>query len=285
MMENVIEIESLRKEYKDFTLNDISFNVPKGYITGLIGPNGAGKTTIIKLIMNIIRRQAGTISVFGLDNAEHEAEVKNRIGFVHDVPSFYGNESLEAFAVLVGSYYSGWNQEKFYNHLRNFELEAKKKFKTLSKGSRMKFAIALALSHDADLIIMDEPTAGLDPIFRRELIEMLAEILQNENKSVLFSTHITSDLDRVADFLVYISDGTVEFSMSKVSLQENWAIIKSARDFITPDNRSLFKGWRTHAHGCEALTDNVGLARKQLPPDVVIERPALEDLMYLMNRR
>jgi ABC-2 type transport system ATP-binding protein len=282
-MENVIEVESLAKEYTGFRLKDISFSIPKGYITGLVGPNGAGKTTIIKLIMNLITRQGGTIKVFGLDNLEHDVEIKDRIGFVYDTPYFYEDQDLRTLVSTIGPFYSKWDNKKFSSLLERFGLSPRKKFMSLSKGMKTKFALALALSHDADWIILDEPTAGLDPLFRREFLDMLTEIIQNEEKSVLFSTHITSDLDRAADYTVIIDNGEILCSLWKDEMQEKWGVVKGREDFITPKNKMLFKGWRKHPHGFEALTSDVPHVRQLLAGSVLIEHPTLEDLLYFMH--
>ncbi len=282
-MENVIEIESLAKEYTGYRLKDVSFNIPKGYITGLVGPNGAGKTTIIKLIMNLITKQGGTIKIFGLDNLEHEVEIKDRIGFVYDTPYFYEDQDLQTLMSTIGPFYSRWDSKKFFSLLDRFGLSPRKKFMSISKGMKTKFALALALSHDADLIILDEPTAGLDPLFRREFLDMLTEIIQNEEKSILFSTHITSDLDRAADYTVIIDNGEILCSLWKDEIQEKWGVVKGREDFITPENRMLFKGWKKHPHGFEALTSDVPQVRQLLANTVLIEHPTLEDLLFYMH--
>jgi ABC-2 type transport system ATP-binding protein len=291
-MENVIEIESLRKEYSNYTfmkevsfeLKNVSFAVPKGYITGLIGPNGAGKTTIIKLIMNLIRRGGGTVKVFGLDNVKDEVEIKDRIGFVYDTPYFYGDQYLKTLMYAIGPFYSRWNDKQCLSLLDRFGLSPKKKFNSLSKGMKTKFALALALSHDADLIIMDEPTAGLDPVFRREFLEMLGEIIQSEEKSVLFSTHITSDLDRVADYAVFIENGELLCTLWKDEIQEKWGIVRSRENIVTEENKSLFKGWRIHQYGFEALTGDVSQVRALVHGEMVVEKPTLEDIIFFLHK-
>jgi ABC-2 type transport system ATP-binding protein len=282
-MENVIEIEALAKEYTGFRLKDVTFGIPKGFITGLVGPNGAGKTTIIKLIMNLIRREGGKINVFGLDNIEHDVEIKDRIGFVYDTPYFYEDQNLQTLMSTIGPFYSKWDSKKFSLLLDRFGLSPRKKFVSLSKGMKTKFALALALSHDADLIILDEPTAGLDPLFRREFLDMLTEIIQNEEKSILFSTHITSDLDRAADYTVIIDNGEILCCLWKDEIQEKWGVVKGREDFITPENRMFFKGWRKHPYGFEALTSDVPHVRQLLAGNVLIEHPTLEDLLYYMH--
>jgi ABC-2 type transport system ATP-binding protein len=283
-MENVLEVKSLRKNYKGFSLKDLSFAIPKGYVTGLIGPNGAGKTTIIKLIMNLIRKDGGSIQVFGMDNLEHEIEIKSRIGFVYDTHYFYEDMSLNAIKSAIGPFYSTWDEKTYASLIERFELPSRKKFKSLSKGMKMKFAIALALSHDADFIIMDEATLGLDPVFRREFLEMLSQIIQDENKSVLFSTHITSDLERIADYIVFAQDGSIIFSTSKDELLENWGMVRAREDFRHPENATIFKGFRRREHVFEGLTCDVSAARRTLGSDSVIDKASLEDIMFFISK-
>jgi ABC-2 type transport system ATP-binding protein len=283
-MDNVIEIESLRKTYKDFILKNISLTIPKGYITGLIGPNGAGKTTIIKLIMSLINRDEGAIKIFGLDNKQHEVEIKDRIGFVYDTPYFYEDQNLLTLMRSIGPFYSKWNEKHFLDLLDRFGLSRKKNFGSLSKGMKTKFSLALALSHDADLIIMDEPTTGLDPVFRREFLEMLSEIMQNEEKSVVISTHITSDLDRIADYVIFIDNGDLLCSLWKDEIQEKWRIVKSREDLITEENKHLFRGWRKSHYGFEALTSDMPAVRQMVSSDTMTEKPTLEDLMFFMHK-
>lgn len=283
-MDNVIEIESLRKEYKDFALKDISFSVPKGYITGLLGPNGAGKTTIIKLIMNLVRKSSGSVRIFDLDNIEHGVQIRERIGFVFDTPYFYEDQSVNVLGRAIGPFYSRWDQRRFESLMERFQLPARKPFASLSKGMKTKFALALALSHDADLIIMDEPTTGLDPLFRREFLELLREIIQSEEKSVLFSTHITSDLDRIADYAVFIEDGQLHCALWKDEIQEKWGIVRSRDDFITESNKSLFRGWRKHEYGIEGLTNDLARIRQLSLADLVVEKPTLEDILFFLHK-
>jgi ABC-2 type transport system ATP-binding protein len=284
MMENVIEIESLRKEYKDFTLKDISFNVPRGYVTGLIGPNGAGKTTIIKLIMGLVRKKSGSIKIFGLDNLEHGVQIKDRIGFVYDIPYFYEDQHLGTLGMSIGRFYSKWDTQYFNSLLERFQLSPKKSFGALSKGMRTKFALAMALSHDADLIIMDEPTTGLDPLFRWELLEMLREIIQSEEKSILFSTHITSDLDRIADHTIFVEGGELHCALWKDETQERWGIVRAREDFITESNKKLFRGWRKRAYGVEALAIDLPKVRQLGLTGLVIEKATLEDILFFLHK-
>ncbi len=283
-MENVLEISSLRKTYDDFTLNDVSFSLPEGFIMGLIGPNASGKTTIIKLIMNLIRKEAGQVRIFSKDNIEDEVEIKSRIGFVYDTPPFHGHLSLREIKLIVASFYTNWDDTLFKKYADEFDLPLAKKFKTLSRGVKMKFSFAVALSHNADFIILDEPTSGLDPVFRRKLLEVFSGIIQDEKKSILFSTHITSDLERIADYITFINEGSIVFSESKDLLMENWALIKGGKELLNKENRLLFSGIREREFGFEALTSNVKKAEKKLKKDIVIEKASLEDIMFFITK-
>lgn len=281
-----LEIEGLRKEYKGFILKDVSFKIPPGYIMGLIGPNGAGKTTIIKLILNLVQRDDGEIKVFGLENMQNEVEVKSRIGFVHEVPTFYDYLKLEQMKSIIARFYSKWDDTLFHKLCKEFDLPLNKKINKLSRGMKMKFSLALALSHEADFILMDEPTSGLDPVFRRELLERLSGLIQDEKKTVLFSTHITSDLERTADYITYIQDGEILFSATKDELLENWAIIKGGNDILDDNIKSFFQGVRKTSFGFKALTNRAMEARRILSgQEAVIEKASLDDIMFFLGRR
>jgi ABC-2 type transport system ATP-binding protein len=283
-MDNILEVKALRKVYKGFTLNDVSFQLPRGYIMGLIGPNGAGKTTIIKLIMNLVHKNGGEIRVFGRDHIQDEVAVKSRIGFVYDIPPLYEHLNLKQMKRIIAPFYDQWDEGVFNRYLEEFELEPKKRIKTLSRGMKMKFALAIALSHHADFIIMDEPTSGLDPVFRREFLEILSDLIQDEKKSVLFSTHITTDLERIADFITFIHRGEIVFSTSKDEVLENWGIVKAGKELLHEESRSFLKGYRKSEFGFEGLTDNRGEAVRRFGGDAVIERASLEDIMFLIGK-
>ncbi len=283
-MDGAIEIKDLKKSYRDFALNGVSFFLPQGYIMGLVGPNGAGKTTIIKLIMNLIRKDGGEIKVFGKDHLRNEAEIKSRIGFVYEIPYFYDDVSLRDIKSAVALFYRKWDEKLFSSLGEEFGLPLDKVFKKLSHGMKMKFSIALALSHDADLLIMDEPTSGLDPVFRRELLERLSGLIQNERKSVLFSTHITSDLERIADYITFIKDGSLIFASTKDEIKENWGIIKGGRDLLNGRHRELFRGCRETAFGFEGLTSDLREARRVFGAGAVIEAASIEDIMVFMDK-
>lgn len=284
-MDYILEVRNLRKEFKNFTLDNISFKLEPGYIMGFIGPNGAGKSTTIKLIMNLLKKDGGEISIFGKDHEEHEKEVKNRIGFVYDENYYYEDLTINTMKNVVASFYSNWDDNKFNEYIKEFDLNPKAKIKTLSKGMKMKFSLAIALSHNADLIIMDEPTSGLDPVFRREILDILYRVIEDERKSIFFSTHITTDLEKIADYITFINKGKIVFSQSKDEILENYGIVKGGLNILDEDVRKEFIGIRETRVGFEALTDNMDKTRKRFGNQVLIERATLEDIMVYSVRR
>jgi len=283
MTEQALQVLGLRKTFKGFSLKDVSFELPKGYVMGLVGPNGAGKTTIIKLIMNLLTREAGEVRVLGLDNRKQEAEAKAKIGFVYDVMPFYSDVSLLDIKRAVAPFYEKWDDRLFQELVSTFELPLKKKVKKLSQGMRTKFALALALSHGAELLILDEPTTGLDPVFRRELLHGLSGLLQDEKKSVLFSTHITSDLERIADYVTFIRDGSVLLTETREELREVWGVVRGDESVVSALDPSLRRGARRHSHGMDLLTCDASAARRALGSSAVVERASFEDIVVLLD--
>jgi ABC-2 type transport system ATP-binding protein len=284
-MDHALEISSLRKEYPGFTLRDVSFALPPGHIMGLIGPNGAGKTTVIKLILNIVRPSAGAVKVFGLDNVEREEDVKSRIGFVLDETPFYGYLKASGVASVMAPFYAKWDGARFERLCREFELPPGKRVNALSRGMKMKLALAVALSHGAELILLDEPTSGLDPVFRRELLERLSGLIRDGRTSVLFSTHITSDLERVADYITCLRDGELVFSAAREEILEKWATVKGPIELLAGESATLFRGVSRGPYGFTALTADKEEARRRLAGrGAVIERVRLDDLVFFLGR-
>jgi ABC-2 type transport system ATP-binding protein len=284
-MDPLLEVKNLRKHFKDFTLKDISFTLDRGYIMGFIGPNGAGKSTTIKLIMNLLKKDGGEIKVFGRDNIRHEGEIKNRIGFVYDENYFYEELTVLEMKKIISPFYNNWDENAFAKYLKEFALPPKKKIKDLSKGMKMKFSLTIALSHRADLLIMDEPTSGLDPLIRSELLEILSYLIQDENKGIFFSTHITSDLDKIADYVTLINDGEIILSAAKDDILDNYGLIKGAKDLLDPEVRKNFIGIRENQFGFEGLILDKQKAKRLFREHAVIEKPSLEDIMLYYTRR
>lgn len=278
-MEKILEVINLRKEYKGFTLEEISFSLPRGFIMGFIGPNGAGKSTTIKLIMNLIRKDDGEIKVFGLDNIACEQIIKQNIGFVYDENYYYEELTPAEMRGIIAPFYLRWDDDAYDGFLRSFGLPQKKKLKHFSRGMKTKFSLAVALSHSAELIIMDEPTSGLDPVFRREILDILLELLQDEQKSVLFSTHITSDLDRVADYINFINQGEIVFSEQRDIILEKYGLVRGSSELLDDKTRAQFVGIRETSFGFEALTRDRQKVGNLLKERAVVERAALEEIM------
>lgn len=218
--ENVLMLDNVSKSYSGFDLRNVSFELPRGYIMGFVGPNGAGKTTTIRLIMNLARPDSGDITVLGQQMPANQIELKRRIGYVPENHEFYSDMTVEWTAHFVRRHYPTWNEERFRDSLRRYDVDPRKKVGALSKGTRAKLAMALALAHHPELLILDEPTSGLDPVVRRELLSDLLEFVADGDRSVLFSTHITSDLERVADYITFIVNGQVAESDEREAMLE-----------------------------------------------------------------
>ncbi|HEY5583391.1 MAG TPA: ABC transporter ATP-binding protein [Ruminiclostridium sp.] len=252
-MINAIEINNLCKKYDSFALENISFSLPKGYIMGLIGPNGAGKTTTIKLMLNMLKKTAGDIKILGLDSVADQNKIKEIIGAVFDANYFVQDWTVKEVDKTIGIFYSNWDSEKFKTMIQRFGLDLNKKVKELSRGMQMKLMVACAFSHDAKLLILDEPTSGLDPVARDELTDLLSEFIEDGEKSVLFSTHITSDLDKIADYITFISNGNLFYTGTKDEFVDGFKIVKGGNKDITAEQEKKIIGIRKYSTGFEGL--------------------------------
>lgn len=283
-MENVIELRSVSKALKTFSVDKLDLQVKQGYVTGFIGANGAGKTTTMKLIMNLLQPDEGEVNVFGLNYAIHEKEIKDRIGFVFDSNIFYESLNLKDISRIVGPAYKRWDNKQFKAYVKQFELPLNKPIKTFSKGMQMKASIAIALSHDAELIIMDEPTAGLDPTFRRELLDIFQEVMIDGKRTILFSTHTTSDLERIADYIVLIDEGGILFQKPIYELREQYALVKGSTDLLDRDTESYFIKIDRSPSGFQALTKEIAKVKDVFGNHVVMEEASLEEIMFYIRR-
>ena len=283
---NILELNNINKKYDnqdDFAIKDVSFSLKEGYIMGLIGKNGAGKTSIINMIMNIVKLDSGNINIFKKDHIEYEKEIKDNIGFVYEDSNYYERLSVYEMKNLIAPFYSKWNDDEFNNYLKRFEINGNKKVSELSKGMKVKFSLSIALSHNAKLIIMDEPTSGLDPISRREMLDILQELIEKDKISVLFSTHITTDLDKIADFITYIDNGQVLFSKSKEEIMDKYKIIKAGLTDLDKIDEKIIIGINKTNLGFDGLIKSEDLNKLE-DIEYVIETPVIEDLMYYMGR-
>lgn len=283
-MEHVIELKNVNKKFKGFELKDFSIAIKKGYVTGFIGGNGVGKSTTIKLIMNILQPDSGGIKIFGLDYKKHEKEIKQRIGFVYDEGTFYEHLTLHEMKQVLKPTYKKWDDELFQSYVQSFQLPLNKKLKTFSKGMMMKASLAIALSHHAELIIMDEPTSGLDPIFRRELLDILHDLMQDGEKTIFFSTHITTDLDRIADYITFIHNGKHIFTSETYKIYEKYSIVKGNVDLLDADIEREFIALRKSMHGFEGLSANKEKVQSLFHDLALFEKATLEDIMYFTKK-
>ena len=278
-MSNILEARGLCKSFGAFSLKNVSFDVPSGYITGFIGPNGAGKTTTLKLILNASKRDAGSVKLFGRDSSLEQNE---NIGVVMDSPMYVDDWSLNDVQSAVLPFYKKWSKKLYAGYLKRFGLDPKKKVKELSRGMKVKLQIAAALSHDASALILDEPTSGLDPAARDEILDLLREFVTNENKSVLFSTHITSDLEKCADFITFIMNGAVAFSGAKDDLLEKYSRVTGGLRDLDERQKKLISGLREHGAGFEGLIETVNIPK--FSKNILTEPASLDEIIIFMNR-
>lgn len=282
-MNNAIEVNNLNKKFKEFSLQGVSFSLPKGYIMGFIGPNGAGKTTTIKLILNMLTRDSGSIELFGKDSISDEGSIKESIGVVLDNPFYVKDWKLKEIEKALAPFYRNWSRDKYYSLLAQFHLNPQKKVKELSRGMKMKLMITAALSHDAELLILDEPTSGLDAVARDELLDILTDFIADENKSVLFSTHITSDLEKIADYITVINNGGILFSDTKDELLGHYCLIKGGIGVISAEQKKKIIGYREYSVGFDGLIASDNLSG--FPESVIAEPCNLDEIVIRFNAK
>ena len=282
--DNAIEIKNITKRYEGFTLDDVSFSVPKGSIMGFIGQNGAGKTSTIKSLLNITSIDSGEIKLLGLDHIKDEFEIKKQIAVIFDELPFHDMLTPKNLARIFAGLYEDWSDEVFASYLTRFELPINKKVGKYSKGMKMKLQIACALSHNAKLLIMDEATTGLDPVVRDEILHIFMEYLRDGERSILMSSHITSDLEKVADSLCFIDGGRILLSGYKDEILENHGIIKCSKDAVKEIDDEDIVSIRYNDFGAEILTANRADASYKYR-DMIIDPATLDEIMlFYVNR-
>ena len=280
---NVIELKNVVRDYGDFKLDHISFAVPEGSVCGFIGQNGAGKTTTINLILDIINRDEGEINLFGKPVDQNHAYVREDVGVVFDEMGFHEFMTAKDINIMMKNIYKNWDEVAFFDYLKRFSLPSKKKCGAFSRGMRMKLQIAAAMSHKAKLLIMDEPTSGLDPIVRNEMIGIFRDFVVEEDHTILLSSHITGDLEKIADEVVFIDGGKIVLSGNKDEILEKHGILKCKKEEASKVSEALIVGVEEEAYSTSILVNDRHEAAK-LYPDMVIEEAALEDIMiYYVN--
>jgi ABC-2 type transport system ATP-binding protein len=285
-VEPLFEFRGVSKRLGSFILEEVSFSLPRGYIGGLIGPNGAGKTTLLRLLLGLSRPDRGEVRLFGQEVGAAGSQVRGRVGFVHELPTFPAHLSAERIAATVAPFYPLWDQPLYEELLAEFAIPARQRFGACSHGEQTKVALAVAMSHHAELLILDEPTTGLDPVFRSGLLDRLAAYLGDGQASVLFSTHITTDLERVADFVTFVRQGRIVFSTSQDEVMDRWWVVRGAPDRLDAEVRQWLAGWEVGPHAFAGLTAEAPSARQRLlDRGLVLEPATLDDILYFTGRR
>ncbi len=282
--QNAVEIKDLTKKYDGFTLDNISFNLPKGSIMGFIGQNGAGKTTTIRLMLNLIKKDSGSIKMLGMDNVKNEKEVKSLISAVFDELPFHEVLNADQLSVIMAGLFDQWDKNTYFNYLDRFSLPRKKQFGDFSKGMKMKLQIAAALSHGARLLIMDEATTGLDPVVRNEILDIFLEYLQDENNSILLSSHITTDLEKIADSVTFIDKGNILLSGNKDEIVESHGVIKCTNSQYKDIDPNDIISARLTDFGAEVMINNRQKSGKKYS-GLTIDNTTLEEIMLFYVRR
>ncbi len=282
MNENILEIRNLTKKFERFTLNDISLTLPKGAIMGFVGENGSGKTTTIKLILNELKKNDGTINVFGLDSVSDEIEIKENIGVVFSENHFNENFYPEQIGKLMRLAYKKWDMDVYNDYLKKFGLDKLQKIKEMSRGMKMKLAISVALSHDAKLLLLDEATSGLDPVVRNEILDIFYDFIMDGKRSVFLSSHITSDLEKVADYITFIRNGKIVMSETKEAMEEKFGVLRCKREDIKKVNPEYISGIRHGDFSTEVLVNDKNAVRK-IDECFVIDNANIEDIMTYMS--
>ena len=281
---NVIEVKNVTKDYGDFKIDNISFAVPEGSVCGFIGQNGAGKTTTIKAILDVINVDAGEIFVFGQDVKIDSARLREDIGVVFDEMGFHEFMTGKDINIMMKNIYKNWDENVFFEYLKKFSLPSKKPCGDFSRGMRMKLQIAVALSHNAKLLIMDEPTSGLDPIVRNEMLQIFREYVIEEDHTILLSSHITGDLEKLADEVVFINGGRILLAGNKDEILEKHGLLKCKKDELRDISDELIVHTEVETFGVTVLVNDKNACAK-LYPQMVIEQASLEDIMLFYVSR
>lgn len=277
----ILSVQNLNKSYEKFRLKGVSFKLDKGYIMGFIGRNGAGKTTTLKTMLNLAHADSGNVTVLGNDFMENEFACKQKIGFMLGGITYYPKKKIKTVTGVVKRFYDEWDDQAYERYLKRFDLDPNKRIDQLSAGMKVKYGLALALSHNAQLLILDEPTSGLDPVSRDDLLELFQELIEDGEKSILFSTQITSDLDKCADYITYIKNGEIIASTDKDDFLGSYKIVKGRAEQLTEDLKHKLIGYKTHSFGFSGLIKTADLGDSR---DLEVSPADSESIMIYIER-
>ncbi len=278
-----IEIENMSKRYDRFFLDKVSFKVPSGSIMGFVGENGAGKTTTIKAILNLVYPDEGSIRIWGNPSENISKELRAQIGVVFDGSNLHENLTTDNINKIMMNIYTNWDQRVFYDYLNRFKLPKNKKVKDFSRGMKMKLSISIALSHNSKLLVLDEATSGLDPMVREEILDIFMDFIQEEDHTILFSTHIISDIEKIADYVTFIHDGKIVFSENKDELIYKHGIIRCKKNDLEKIDRSYILATRESSYGAEAMIKDVDAFKKRYR-EFIPEKATIEEIMLFISR-
>lgn len=281
---NAIQIKNLQKNYKDFSLNIKELDVPSGYITGFIGPNGSGKTTTIKSILGMVKPNNGTIDVLSSDISKN-IKVKEDIAYVGDVSGFLEESKLSNLHKAISNFYSNWDETLYKRYINDFKINENKVYNDLSKGQKKQFELIMALSHHPKLLIMDEPTSSLDPLIRNDFLELMQSHMEIDNMTVFYSTHITTDLDKAADYIVMIYNGDILLQDEKDKILNNHVIVKSKKELLDKSIKKEFVSVKENSFGFDGLMANKEKAYELFGNEAIYEKCNLEDILMYYTRR
>lgn len=281
-MENLLEVKKLCKDYDSFSIKDVTFSLPKGFIMGFVGQNGAGKTTTIRTILNMANIGSGEIKLLGMDSVTDSHKIKQKIGVVFDDIFFAEHLNVKEIEAQLRCFYDEWDSKTFFSYIEKFKLPLKKNCGSFSRGMKMKLSISAALSHNAQLLILDEPTSGLDPVARDELLDILAEYIADENRGILFSTHITADLERIADYVTVLIAGKVWFTGTKDELLEKYVIIKGNEKDISKELIGKSIGYHNYKNGFEAMLPVE--YKNEISDKIVCEKVSIDEMLIFIAK-
>lgn len=282
-MENMLELKGVSKDYVGFSLKDINLTIPKGCVMGLVGENGAGKTTIMKIILNEINKKTGSIKIMGLDHIQKEKEIKEQLGVVWD-DSFL-SEYLTPIAVgkIMKKFYKNWDEKLYEQYLQTFQLPKNKMIKEFSSGMKMKLKIITAMSHHPQLLLLDEPTSGLDPVVRYEILDIFREFITDEQKAILMSTHITSDLEHLADYITFVKNGQIILSKEKDILLEQYGIYRCTKEEFEKIENQDYVYYKKNKYEYDVLVEDKQIFQRKYQVEA-LDKPTIEEMMIICSK-